>query len=174
MTYIDSDEVQKVLHTTAVLNTKFAIKPGDADFPVEQTRRLDENTSVISLFPHMHLRGKSFRYILHRRGQEPKVLLDVPRYDFNWQNAYVLSQPLNLKKGDKLQAIAHFDNSSDNPYNPNPSRTVEWGDQSWEEMMIGFYDIGVSKKRARELVKASTAELEEARRKGKELRGDNH
>jgi hypothetical protein len=72
-----------------------------------------------------------------------EVLLDVPRYDFNWQTEYRLTEPLTLPPGTRIHAVAHFDNSAANPSNPDPEKTVSWGDQSWDEMMIGYFTVAV-------------------------------
>ncbi len=90
--------------------------------------------------PHMHLRGRAFRYEVEYPDGKVETLLDIPSYDFNWQNAYVLAEPKFVPKGSKLHCVAHFDNSENNLANPNPSEPVGWGDQTWEEMMIGFFD----------------------------------
>jgi hypothetical protein len=89
----------------------------------------------------MHLRGKSFEYRVVYPTGESEVLLNVPRYDFNWQLSYYLQQPKLLTKGTRIECTAHFDNSANNAANPNPKEDVKWGDQSWEEMMIGFMDV---------------------------------
>jgi hypothetical protein len=91
--------------------------------------------------PHTHLRGKSFRYEAIYPNGDREILLDLPRYDFNWQNSYVLAKPKVLPKGTQLHCVAHYDNSKNNPSNPNPDATVRWGDQTWEEMMIGYFDV---------------------------------
>ncbi|MCE9560107.1 MAG: hypothetical protein K8R88_14310, partial [Armatimonadetes bacterium] len=98
---------------------------------------------MVSLTPHMHLRGKSFRIDLIDPAGTRQLLLDVPRYDFNWQNSYVFEKPLKLAAGSRLECNAAFDNSAGNPANPDPSKTVYWGDQSWEEMLIGSYELVV-------------------------------
>lgn len=90
----------------------------------------------------MHLRGKSFEVRLVEHGGE-RTLLRVPKYDFNWQNAYVLERPVALREGARLELAGWFDNSSNNRHNPDSKVEVRWGDQSWEEMMIGYVDIGV-------------------------------
>jgi hypothetical protein len=72
--------------------------------------------------------------------------LNVPRYDFGWQNHFVLAQPKRVPKGTRFRCIAHFDNSEANLANPDPSATVRWGDQTWEEMMIGYFDVAVPAK----------------------------
>ena len=98
-------------------------------------------TRLLSFMPHMHLRGKSFKYTLEERGREPEVLLDVPAYDFGWQSYYLLAEPRDLPAGAKIVCDAVFDNSSANPANPDPSKPVTWGEQTWEEMMIGYVDV---------------------------------
>ena len=97
----------------------------------------------------MHLRGKSFKYELVTTDGKRETLLDVPAYDFNWQTSYVLEQPLDLPKGAVIHCKAAFDNSKSNLANPDPARTVRWGDQSWDEMMIGFCDLIVPVKEKR-------------------------
>ena len=89
----------------------------------------------------MHLRGKAFRYELVLPTGEREVLLDVPAYDFNWQTRYVLAEPRRLPAGSVIFCRATFDNSEANLANPDPTKTVRWGDQSWEEMMLGFFDV---------------------------------
>jgi len=88
----------------------------------------------------MHLRGKDFEYQAIYPDGTRTTLLSIPSYDFNWQNTYRLKEPLNLPKGSKIRCVAHFDNSAANPANPDPSKSVRWGDQTWEEMMIGYVD----------------------------------
>jgi hypothetical protein len=88
----------------------------------------------------MHLRGKDFKYVAVYADGKKETLLSVPRYDFNWQSSYRLAKPLSLPKGTRIECQAHFDNSEDNPNNPDPKKAVTWGDQTWQEMMIGFVD----------------------------------
>jgi len=96
---------------------------------------------LVSLLPHMHLRGKDFEYRLIFPTGETQTILRVPRYDFGWQLSYDVAGGMTLPKGTKIACTAHFDNSPNNPANPDPTKEVKWGDQSWEEMMIGFFDI---------------------------------
>jgi hypothetical protein len=91
--------------------------------------------------PHMHVRGKAFKYIAVAEDGTEEVLLDVPRYDFNWQTTYRFKEPKLLKKGTRIRAIAHYDNSKKNPANPDPTATVQFGDQTWEEMLNGYVDL---------------------------------
>ncbi len=89
----------------------------------------------------MHLRGKDFEYRLIFPTGETQTILNVPRYDFNWQLWYTPAEEMVLPKGTKVACTAHFDNSANNPANPDPAKAVKYGEQSWEEMMIGFFDV---------------------------------
>lgn len=130
--------------TFAASNESFEIPPGVDNFAVRGPLTVPNDAKLLSFFPHMHLRGKAFEMTLTReKGAEPETLLKLPRYDFNWQLTYKLETPIELKPGMKLEAIGYFDNSPNNPYNPDPKATVKWGEQSWEEMMYGFFDIAV-------------------------------
>jgi len=91
----------------------------------------------------MHLRGKAFEVTHIQPGKDPRLLLRVPKYDFNWQNAYSLDKPISLNPGDQIAVSGWFDNSPNNPHNPDPKAEVRWGDQSWEEMMLNYIDISV-------------------------------
>jgi hypothetical protein len=93
--------------------------------------------------PHMHLRGKDFRYEAVYPAGESETLLNVPKYDFSWQFFYYLKEPKILPKGTRIDCVAHFDNSPNNAANPAPEEEVKWGDQSWEEMMIGWFEIAI-------------------------------
>lgn len=119
-------------------NNRFAIPPGDAHHEVRAELKLPREVTLVNLTPHMHLRGKDFEYIAKYPTGEKEILLKVPRYDFNWQHTYELASPKILPAGTVIECIAHFDNSANNPFNPDPKAEVRWGDQSWEEMMIGF------------------------------------
>jgi peroxiredoxin len=133
------EEVTASLEMAMAINFTFQIPAGADNHRVESWREFDRDTLVLSLVPHMHLRGKSFRYnVIYPDGRE-ETILDVPRYDFNWQLSYELAEPLLLPAGSKMHCIAHFDNSADNLANPDPTRPVRWGDQTWEEMMIGWF-----------------------------------
>jgi hypothetical protein len=121
----------------------FAIPPGDGNYPVKSTWTAKSDVSLLGLMPHMHLRGKDFKYtVVYPDGRE-EVILNVPRYDFNWQLEYQMKAPLVLPKGTRIDCIAHFDNSPNNKFNPDPSKEVKWGDQTWEEMMIGWFTYSV-------------------------------
>ena len=162
---------QRVL-TLQLTNDRFVIPPGVDDFRVEVHGTLPNDATLLSFFPHMHLRGKAFEYnivaspVRSKRdspvrlerhssarsihdpaqtgkrdaGETAETLLRV-NYDFYWQLSYRLAEPLPLKAGTTLQAVAWFDNSRNNPHNPDPDAAVRWGDQTYDEMMIGFFDV---------------------------------
>ena len=116
------------------------IPPGDPDFRVEGRLPVPVEARLMSFMPHMHLRGKSYRYELDRPGSAPVTLLDVPRYDFNWQLLYRLTEHVDLPAGSVLKGVAHYDNSAGNPANPDPKRRVPWGEQTDDEMMLGYIE----------------------------------
>ncbi|MFN3159560.1 MAG: redoxin domain-containing protein [Rubinisphaera brasiliensis] len=130
--------------TTSATNSNFTIPPGaSAHEVVSFSPRARQDVQLLAMMPHMHLRGKSFAYELQTADGEQKPLLSVPRYDFNWQTAYRLTEPMLLPAGSRIKCTAQFDNSKDNPYNPDPTESVKWGDQTWEEMMIGYFDVAI-------------------------------
>ena len=129
--------------TIGIANPVFVIPPNAASHPVRSRHVFDRETRLLAFMPHMHLRGKAFRYTLHLPGAEPEVLLDVPAFDFGWQSYYSLAEPRILPPGTAIVCDALFDNSTDNAANPDPSVAVRWGEQTWEEMMIGYVDVDV-------------------------------
>lgn len=120
-----------------------AIPPGESDYRVNVWGTLPNDALLLSFFPHMHLRGKAFEYTVSREGAPPEILLRVSPYRFHWQLAYHLARPVPLKKGSRLSMTAWYDNSANNPWNPDPRAEVHWGEQSREEMMVGFFDVAV-------------------------------
>lgn len=141
MVFAKHKPAQRVL-TLQLTNDTFIIPPRESDYRVDVFGTLPNDATLLSFFPHMHLRGKRFEYnILHPDGRV-ETLLRV-NYHFHWQLSYRLAQPLFLKAGTKLQAVAWFDNSDENPHNPNPNVPVRWGGQTYEEMMVGFFDVAV-------------------------------
>lgn len=132
---------QRVL-TLQLANHSFVIPPETDNFRVEVFGTLPNDATLLSFFPHMHLRGKRFEYdVVHPEGRV-ETLLRV-NYDFHWQMSYRLAEPRFLKAGTRLQATAWFDNSRNNPHNPDSTQTVRWGGQTYEEMMVGFFDLAV-------------------------------
>src|SRR5262249_4450377 len=120
-------------------NTTFSIPPGDGHHEVTARHMFLKDTLLLNLTPHMHVRGKDFKYVAEYPDGTKEVLLDVPSYDFNWQLRYMLAEPKLMPKGTRIHCTAHFDNSPENLANPDPKATVTFGDQTWEEMMFGFY-----------------------------------
>jgi hypothetical protein len=129
--------------TVSISRKDFVIPPNAKNFEVRSEYTFDRNTYLLSMSPHMHLRGKDFRYEISFPDGRSETLLSVPAYDFAWQTLYRLAEQLRLPPGTRIECLAHFDNSASNPANPDPSRTVTWGDQTWDEMMIGFTDYAV-------------------------------
>ena len=125
----------------AVVNVRLDIPPNASDATFTRTETFDRPATLMALMPHMHVRGKSFRFELERTNGEKSILLDVPKYDFNWQHTYQLAEPIALAKGDKLTLTAAYDNSKANPFNPDPNQRVRWGDQTFEEMMVGYLGL---------------------------------
>jgi len=121
----------------------FEIPPNDPNYESHSAVVINEPAQLVWLMPHMHVRGKDFLYEAAYPTGETETLLSVPRYDFNWQLGYEEAKPLPLPKGTRIECTAHHDNSANNPYNPNPNVTVRWGDQTWEEMMMGFFAVVV-------------------------------
>jgi hypothetical protein len=123
---------------------RFAIPPGAPNHEVKATHVFKEDVTLLDLTPHMHLRGKAFKYVLTYPDGRSEELLSVPKYDFNWQLSYVLKEPRKVPAGSKIDATAWYDNSPNNKYNPDPTKTVRWGDQTFDEMMIGFFNYKVA------------------------------
>ena len=131
---------ERVLTLSAV-NDTFRIPPGDPNYRVDASFELGTDAKLASLHPHMHGRGKDFEYRVVYPSGKTDILLRVPRFDWHWQNWYNLEQPIALPKGTRIDCTAHFDNSPNNPENADPTKEVTWGDQSWDEMMIGFFNL---------------------------------
>jgi hypothetical protein len=136
---------RREVRTAVVANPTFTIPAGAANHQVEAEATFTEDVKVYTLHPHMHLRGKDMTYALTRPDGITEVVLKVPKYDFGWQTDYWLAEPLTVSKGSKLRVTAHFDNSAANRANPDPAANVRWGDQTWEEMMIGFFTYTVER-----------------------------
>ena len=137
--------VERRVITMAAIDFQLKIPPGEASALSHARTPNYYDSTLISFFPHMHVRGKSFEYEVVMPNGDRQKLLNVPKYDFNWQFSYRLATPIDLPPGAKVECTAVFDNSANNPANPDPTATVKWGEQTSEEMMIGFYDLAVSK-----------------------------
>jgi len=139
--FLDPKQVKKQLEIEAAFNWRFIIPPGVKDYPISAEYRLPQDSLLYTLTPHMHWRGKSFRFTAQYPDGSEEILLDVPRYDFNWQNIYLLDEPKRLPESTNLLLEARFDNSAENPLNPDSTKSVHWGDQTWDEMMIGTFTL---------------------------------
>ncbi|MFL6215909.1 MAG: c-type cytochrome [Blastocatellia bacterium] len=130
--------VQQAIVGGAALNRWFEIPAGNDNYEVKSSYAFKADSHILNLMPHMHLRGKDFEYRLIYPDGTAKTILRVPRYDFNWQTRYEFKQPVAAPRGSRLECLAHFDNSTRNKWNPDATKAVRWGQQTWEEMMIGF------------------------------------
>jgi len=124
-------------------NGTLRIPPGEPHHRVDTNAVIPNDIMLVQITPHMHLRGSGFGLEAAYPSGEHEILLEVPRYDFNWQMSYLLEKPRLLPKGTKLHMTAFFDNSPNNKYNPDPTKEVYWGEQSWDEMIGGFFDMTV-------------------------------
>jgi len=141
MTFVDEPRVTHEVFTLAGLEQDFEIPPGASEHRVEgKLNRLPREGELLSVSPHMHVRGKSFEL----RSNDPQgqtILLRVPRYDFDWQHTYEFAERIPLNGLDELEFTVAFDNSTNNPSNPDPEEYVMWGDQTWEEMAVAFFEV---------------------------------
>ncbi len=144
--FADPDTVQREVITTSAIRRKLEIPSASPDHQVvAYSHRSLQNAMLLGMMPHMHLRGKAFRFELQSADGSTTPLLNVPRFDFHWQSSYRLTDPVPMQSGDRICCVAQFDNSADNPNNPDPTETIRWGDQTREEMMIGYFDIAMDR-----------------------------
>ncbi len=130
-------EVPKTkIDVTTLQNMNFVLPAGSADTRVDAELTLKEDMTLWSLLPHTHMRGKKWEVTAIYPDGRSEVILNVPKYDFNWQTDYVFKTPLNMPKGTKIHTAAWYDNSTANKANPDPKKDVYWGDQTWEEMQF--------------------------------------
>ncbi len=137
--FADSAPLHEV-RTIGVVNPRIRIPPGAANHEESATFPIPLDAVLLSFVPHLHVRGKAARYERIARDGSVSTLLDVPRYDFNWQLLYRLAEPLTLRAGEQLRFTAWYDNSAGNPANPDPSATVRWGPQTFDEMHLGYVE----------------------------------
>ncbi len=135
--------VEKRVITAGAFSRNLVIPPGEGHYESTASFTFKEDSHIVSFMPHMHLRGKDFEYRLVYPDGTSKVLLRVPKYDFNWQLTYFVKEPVAAPKGSRLECLAHHDNSAKNKFNPDPTKEVRWGPQTWEEMMIGWFDYTI-------------------------------
>lgn len=138
--YLAPGPPERVLHRMDLRNFFFLIPPGDANHEVKRCYTFEKDKLLLSITPHMHFRGKDVRYeVTHPDGRH-EVLLSVPHYNFDWQLVYRFQDPILIEKGSTLMLTAHFDNSANNPANPDPAKTIRWGDKSEEEMFSNYFE----------------------------------
>jgi peroxiredoxin len=130
---------EREAHGGAAVNPLFRIPAGEPRHEVLSTTTILKDAELLTLMPHMHVRGRDFKFTAQYPDGQSEVLLNVPNYDFQWQHRYRLAKPKQVPAGTRIDCVAHFDNSIENPANPDPTKAVTWGDQTWEEMMIGFF-----------------------------------
>src|ERR1700693_5220963 len=146
-------------------NEKFKIPPGDPDYRVDASYTFRREVTLLGLHPHMHMRGKDMSYRLGFPNGETRSILNVPRYNWHWQLWYNLAKPITLPAGTRVECTAHYDNSANNPENPDPSKTVTWGQQSFDEMMVCFFNVAFpAGTPSRDLLPLPKAETETATR----------
>jgi hypothetical protein len=133
-------EPKHVVQVAGIANVRLNIPPGANNHPVSGSIPVPRTVKILGFMPHMHVRGKSFRYDVLLPDGSARMLLEVPRYDFNWQLAYRYAEPITIPAGAKIRATGWFDNSADNPANPDPAKTVRWGPQTTDEMMLGYVE----------------------------------
>jgi mono/diheme cytochrome c family protein len=141
--YFAKGPIEKRVITTGAAARNLVIPAGEPSYESKASFTFKEDSHIISFMPHMHVRGKDFVYTLVYPDGTSKILLNVPRYDFNWQLNYFLKEPVAAPKGSRIDCVAHHDNSERNKYNPDPTKEVRWGPQTWEEMMIGWFDYTI-------------------------------
>jgi mono/diheme cytochrome c family protein len=141
--YFYDGEPEKELQNIWIQNAGFKIPAGAENHEVRASMTFEQDSTVLGLLPHMHYRGKDFTYTAHYPNGTSEVLLKVSDYDFNWQTLYELQEPKKMPAGSRIECVAHYDNSTNNPDNPDPTRDVTFGNESYDEMMIGFVDAVV-------------------------------
>lgn len=138
--FMDAEKVTHEVTTSSALQIYLNIRPGKKSYMTHGlSPTMRTNSILLGMSPHMHVRGKEYRYELLTADDKRSTLLDIPNYDFNWQTTYVLREPLPIAPGDRIFCTAVYDNSARNLNNPNPTKKVGWGDQTWDEMMIGYF-----------------------------------
>ncbi len=160
--FADPEEVTYEVKTMGVFQPHIRIPPNEDNHREVTKSRIKKPVRLLALSPHMHLRGKSFRYQVQLPGQADwTTVLDIPSYDFNWQTNYQLAEPLELPADTYIKCVAAYDNSEENLNNPDPNKSVRWGDQTWDEMLIGYLDV------AQEVGRDKRGQPEEASEGGK-------
>jgi peroxiredoxin len=159
--FADPKTVKKEVAVQNAGNFTFKIPPHADNHPVEADFVFRQNSLLMSVSPHMHVRGKAFRYELIYPDGKTETVLWIPQYDFGWQTTYELAEPKYLPRGTRMHCVAHFDNSEDNLANPDPTVEVGWGEQTWEEMMFGWFEMALADQDLTQPATAGSARLKE-------------
>jgi hypothetical protein len=152
------EDVKQRVEVALSVNDRFTIPPEAPDYPVTSFYEYRTDATMFALSPHMHLRGKAFRFTAFYPDGASEVLLDIPGFDFNWQTIYELVEPKPMPRGTIVECNARYDNSRDNLANPDSSQPVRWGDQTFEEMMIGYMFVRLPKEATLDLPPPVAAE----------------
>lgn len=144
---------EEELRMAAFINGKLVLPAGAKNVQVASQLEPTETVKIWGLLPHTHLRGTGWKYTVERANGTTEVVLDVPRYDFNWQTYYFFATPLELRDGDKLKSVAWYDNSATNSSNPDATKDVHWGDQTWEEMQYTGFLYSINSRRMKPATK---------------------
>lgn len=137
--YLAKEPPKHELRSNVLIDYRFRIPPGEREFTTRKSRRFDRDALLYTMNPHMHLRGKWMRFIARYPDGTQEMLLNVPNYRFDWQRNYELAEPKRLPKGTEIIVEAAWDNSPMNLSNPDPTKTVGWGDQTFNEMFFASY-----------------------------------
>jgi peroxiredoxin/mono/diheme cytochrome c family protein len=132
---------ERIVETNVLANINLRVPPRTARHVEEFQYVFAEDVELLSFMPHMHLRGTNARYVATYLDGRKETLLSVPDYDFNWQSIYRFAKPIPMAKGTKITWIGEWDNSADNPRNPDPAKEVKFGLQTWDEMMNGWMEV---------------------------------
>jgi peroxiredoxin len=159
--FADPKTVKKEVAVQNAGNFTFKIPPHADSHPVEADFTFRQNSLLLSVSPHMHVRGKDFRYELIYPDGKTETVLWIPQYDFGWQTTYELTEPKYLPRGTRMHCVAHFDNSEDNLANPDPAVEVGWGEQTWEEMMFGWFEMALADQDLTQPATAGSARVKE-------------
>jgi hypothetical protein len=133
--------VDKTIETLTVINSFFLIPPGAENHEATACYNVPRDIQFVNYFPHMHVRGKAMKYEAVYPDGRRETLLQVDKYNFNWQTLYILRNPLSIPKGSRFVVTAHFDNSAKNKYNPDSTKAVRFGEPTYDEMLVGYADV---------------------------------
>ncbi|MEK6236902.1 MAG: alkyl hydroperoxide reductase, partial [Planctomycetales bacterium] len=150
-----------MIRNIGISNHRISIPPGASNHAEKASLNVPSDTKILAFMPHMHLRGKAFRYDMVSPDGKRRTVLDIPRFDFNWQLEYRLASPLDLPRGSRVELTGWFDNSEDNPANPDPTKTIRWGPQTEDEMLIGYVEYYIPTESAAAVSSSATTKKPE-------------